>query len=447
MPLAWSVYTLFRFILHPLILVAVRFVPALRKRWEFEQLNQRGHDSFQVSFSQSGHRAQRCYHVSSEGEWEQVWPFVLEDLREGLKTEVLYTSESLEKRVAHSKLGLDSGLIRFWRLPLLSTQSLRRWVSARDFVMCRYDFFPELIFLGLRCQSRGGCFALLSASLKSKSAMIRREGAWPHVFWRWLYSRFDRICLASGREKRHFLQLGLTVSKLWSYEARALQILWRLKNYRHTLEQRGLADFVEVLERESSRSERAIFGSAWERDLGVLIQTLKTTGATPLIVVAPHDLRAPSVKQLQKQIEFHRGVFLCDQTCEKAELEQAVREKKVILLTERGVLLELYPLFARAYVGGGFGRSIHSVLEPYLAQAQVYCGAKTHRSTEVDLIEFERPEKLVVLERQDQALELEKAAVDESIAKLLPPSYYENLYEKELSKLKAARDFLFRPKG
>ena len=62
-----------------------------------------------------------------------------------------------------------------------------------------------------------------------------------------------------------------------------------------------------------------------------------------------------------------------------------------------GVLLEAYTFFGTAFVGGGHGRSIHSVLEPFLAGCNVFCGQKTHRSTEYDLVADISPSSIFVV--------------------------------------------------
>jgi 3-deoxy-D-manno-octulosonic-acid transferase len=59
----------------------------------------------------------------------------------------------------------------------------------------------------------------------------------------------------------------------------------------------------------------------------------------------------------------------------------------VILINLKGVLCELYSQVGHVYVGGGFGRSVHSVMEPFVAGARVYCGPKVYRSTEVEAIQ------------------------------------------------------------
>ena len=63
----------------------------------------------------------------------------------------------------------------------------------------------------------------------------------------------------------------------------------------------------------------------------------------------------------------------------------------------KGILCELYPFFSHAYVGNGFGESVHSLMEPFLANCFVICGPKIQRSTEYDLISQSHPDHLHIL--------------------------------------------------
>ena len=57
----------------------------------------------------------------------------------------------------------------------------------------------------------------------------------------------------------------------------------------------------------------------------------------------------------------------------------------IVILQMSGILCELYSLFSQAYVGGGYERSIHSVLEPFFSNNIVITGPAINRSTEYDL--------------------------------------------------------------
>ena len=71
----------------------------------------------------------------------------------------------------------------------------------------------------------------------------------------------------------------------------------------------------------------------------------------------------------------------------------------VSLMLVPGIFCELYANFGQAYVGGGHLKSIHSVLEPYLGGAQIYCGPKTYRSTEFDFILGHSPKTISELSK------------------------------------------------
>ena len=74
----------------------------------------------------------------------------------------------------------------------------------------------------------------------------------------------------------------------------------------------------------------------------------------------------------------------------------------IVLFTGKGVLCELYQKFDLAYVGGGFEKSIHSVLEPFWAGCQVVCGPGTHRSTEFDYCQSILKDKIQSFEKRGE---------------------------------------------
>ncbi|MEI8348486.1 MAG: hypothetical protein WCG27_13540, partial [Pseudomonadota bacterium] len=70
----------------------------------------------------------------------------------------------------------------------------------------------------------------------------------------------------------------------------------------------------------------------------------------------------------------------------------------ILVITVPGILCELYQFYGHVWVGGGHGRSIHSVMEPYWAGAQIFCGPKVHRSTEFDFVKKSSPQFIHIVE-------------------------------------------------
>jgi 3-deoxy-D-manno-octulosonic-acid transferase len=95
-------------------------------------------------------------------------------------------------------------------------------------------------------------------------------------------------------------------------------------------------------------------GSAWLEDLKVLVPALPSQGT---LWVVPHSLTDSNLEE----IKFY--------------LDRAV-PGRYVLVAELGILLELYSIANWVWVGGGFGKGIHSTQEPSVYGVPVACGPK-----------------------------------------------------------------------
>lgn len=116
-----------------------------------------------------------------------------------------------------------------------------------------------------------------------------------------------------------------------------------------------------------------VLGSIWVDDLNVILPALKKTKDS--IVLVPHDLSEANLSRIENLIE-------------DADLNH-----RALLVNEMGILVELYRLADWAFVGGGFGKGIHSVLEPSLYGIPVACGparfsefSETRELSEMELL-------------------------------------------------------------
>lgn len=312
------------------------------------------------------HRADICFEVSSEGELEQVMPLVEYYLLNNKMVELVYSSESVEKKI--------QGLIKkfpeklfIYRLPLItfSPFSSLDWVKADILVLCRYDFYPHLILLGLTKKK----FVLLSASLKGK----KNPPSVPYEF-------FHLIVCASEKDKTNFEKLLGSKVPLMTLDLRVSRIITRLESAPETLKK--ISSYLEKLSL-LPRSSRIILGSAYPEELKIFEnkELLKEIENGKIhICIAPHKLDQDSISNILNLIPKNIPHNLV------RDNSPVVSLPGITLMLVPGILCELYSYFGHAFVGGGFLKSVHSLLEPYLAGARVYCGPKTQRSTEFDFI-------------------------------------------------------------
>lgn len=380
---------LIRGVLTPLlILVLYPFSRKLRERVRFEQKNLTNINS--RSFNKDGLEAHVAFEVSSEGEFEQVKPLLDSFLKENKRVELIYSSTSLEDKL--ERIATENKNLRVMRLPvasfgltdnsLMQTQHIKGWLTAPLFILCRYDFFPELLLYGADSKRR---FCLVSATLKNKN-----PNNW---FLKRIYHLFDYVLTATATDSDHLKLMGIPKANYSTYEFRILQIAERLKSKDEKLSK--YKDIVEWL-LEVPRHKRIIVGSAWAVDLKILenasIKEQIKSGELRLLIL-PHLFQ----EDLAAACEGIPITHYMDGEDASLAVENIRKMPGLFNLQVKGVLCELYALCGHAFVGGGHGRSVHSLLEPFLAGCHVYCGPKIHRSTEYDFIRSVSPEAITVI--------------------------------------------------
>ena len=392
------------------------FSSSVKKRLNFECQN----DQDPLSKGWSGNlKADVAFEVSSEGEFEQAFPLIKVSLERNYRVEVFYASDSLEERIQSVSNGLlktYKAQIRFIRMPLLSSfpfslgkgQNFFQLVTAKKLFLCRYDFYPELLLYGARKEVD---FVLLNATLKGKEDSLRREGTLKYLIYQSLYGLFDFILTASLRDLKLFKTLGMKEERMLPFDLRVLQIESRTLGAKEFLKLLPGMAFLNKLFEKIPFNDRLLMGSCWPSEmesLGCGTLQKKIMDKNQLVVLAPHKLSRSAQNELEKSYVSSCGpltqfapLIFVDLRSEKQDwgllFDDWEKNPGPIVLTTPGILLETYTFFGSAFVGGGHGKSIHSVLEPFLAGCKVYCGPKTHRSTEFDLVSDISPSSIFVV--------------------------------------------------
>jgi 3-deoxy-D-manno-octulosonic-acid transferase len=383
------IHVLLAYLLWPVQL----FYKAYQKRWLFEGRNLED-GSFSEPFSHPD--VHRLYHLSSEGEWEQVIPFIEKDLEHKNAIEIVITSESLELKLQALLSQESPEYLRVRRLNLVrrgigkAGLGLANWSRARSVFLCRYDFYPELLLLGKRALKRDGVFGLFAASLIGKDQLLQNRFSLKRWYLKKIHQMFSLRVLSSPMERQRFELLTDPVENQFIFDARDRQILKRLSLRQSVLNDESLEGLMTWL-KSTSRFHRLIAGSFWPHELALFQSQTFTTWLQGLkfrLVIVPHQLNSNEIKKMLSVLSSHGF-----RTIISNGRDFIHEDVNIVILNRRGVLVELYSEFDWAYVGGGFGRSIHSVKEPYLAQCHVLVGPKTFRSSEWEDILSKAPQK------------------------------------------------------
>ena len=164
---------IFEYLIHvllmPFVFLLLPFIKKLRVRYSLEMKFNSKNITLHPEF---------CFEVSSEGEFEQIAPIMMSLLKNNKAVQLIIGSKSLVTKAleleGHYK-SLDVRmvpLVSFFWIKTPFTSNLFSLISTGTLVLCRYDFFPELMIIGWRKSKK---FILVSASLKNKSVFRKVE--------------------------------------------------------------------------------------------------------------------------------------------------------------------------------------------------------------------------------------------------------------------------------
>lgn len=125
---------------------------------------------------------------------------------------------------------------------------------------------------------------------------------------------------------------------------------------------------ISIAQEFTLNKKTLVCGSTWPIDDELIIESLKTNTALNLIV-APHELNENALTETEKKYS-ELGTVLRYSKANAANINHA----RVLLIDNIGMLSSLYYYGYIAYIGGGFGKGIHNILEAATFGKPVFFG-------------------------------------------------------------------------
>lgn len=330
------------------------------------------------------------FHASSVGELETLWPLIQSFGGRGAQVIVTILSESACQALAKLTRELEASGV----LVLFSGYSPWEggWATALDrlkpqlLITARYEAWPELwVALSDRKIPLGIVAARDRKSLRIAKSLCRWMGR-PHP------ELFLFTCTESDGDALKVQFPGASIQYVGDPR-------WDRVYERSSLGNPRAAEMVKAL-RELPRPW-GVLGSAWLEDLKFLFPHILKKGGT--LFVVPHRIDREAIEAIEKFLGEQKLKVIRTRHQSAQELNQSVQPGTVILVDEMGFLSELYAAADWAWVGGGFGKGIHSILEPAIHGIPVGIGPQgSERFSEV--VELGSTGQLSVISHLDQLL-------------------------------------------
>ena len=299
------------------------------------------------------------FHVSSLGEFEQARP-VIEQLKKDVPSlEIILTFFSPSGYLQRK----DYNLAHVFYLPADLPGNAEAFLSIVNpdvAVFTKYDLWPGFLHA---LQKKNIPSVLISAHWIPGYKWS--SGTFPLT--EKLLKNMDRIFLQRGKDINYFHQKGFT----------------NIAVAGDTRVDRSLTLDDEALQRMPPRILNAgpfdiVAGSTWPEDEELLFDIIEQLDLS--MIIAPHDVSSRNIERLISKIKVPYTLY---------SALSGPFDKQVLVIDSIGLLSILYVMGNIAYVGGGFGKGIHNILEPAAHKKPVIFGPHFKKFAEaVDLIDL-----------------------------------------------------------
>jgi 3-deoxy-D-manno-octulosonic-acid transferase len=116
---------------------------------------------------------------------------------------------------------------------------------------------------------------------------------------------------------------------------------------------------LEIIEQFKGSSPIIIGGSTWEKDEEYLLENFKSIeNLNCKLILAPHDTDESRIASLENKIKKLFG-----ENAHERYSSFSVSAKTILIIDTIGLLSRAYRYSSIAWIGGGFGKGIHNILE------------------------------------------------------------------------------------
>lgn len=302
------------------------------------------------------------FHAASLGEFEQGRPLMEELRRRDPACQILVSFFSPSGyNVRHSYSGADAVVY----LPADYAQRVNEFLDlARPDVaiFIKYDIWPTMLST---LQQRNIPTYLVSASFRSDQFFFHPLGRW----YLRLLKMFTHIFVQEDQSKALLQAHGVShISTTGDTRFdRVVDIAAQAK------------DIASASAFREAGGTILVAGSTWPMDEDILIDYFNRTPKMRLII-APHEIDETHLQSIEAKLQRPYARYTQQQSREPAGSAEV--QPDCLIIDCFGLLSSIYRYGDIAYIGGGFGRSIHNSLEAAVYGIPVLFGPRIDKFIE-----------------------------------------------------------------
>ncbi len=141
---------------------------------------------------------------------------------------------------------------------------------------------------------------------------------------------------------------------------------------------------LPLIEKFAQNNTLLIAGSTWKPDEEILIKFFNQSNNQLKLIIAPHETHKENINRIIKLFPDQNIVKLYSEV-----IETELSNINVLIIDSIGILSSIYKYGQIAYIGGGFGKGIHNILEAATFGMPIIFGPEFKKFQEaIDLIDL-----------------------------------------------------------
>ncbi len=304
------------------------------------------------------------FHCASLGEFEQGRPVIEEYKKKVPEARILITFFSPSGyEVKKDYPGADY----IFYLPLDLLRNVKRFiklVNPKLVVFVKYEYWYN--YLHQLWKQRIPVF-LISANFRENQWFFR----WYGKSFRKIFNFFTYMFVQNKNSKEILSNYGfdnVTVSGDTRFDR-----VYQIVNERRE---------ISLVEKFKQQKMLVIVGSSWKEDEAIIIKYINQDKRGLKWIIAPHEIDNQHIERIEEMLKKPSVRF-------SDSFNKDISTADVLIIDNIGLLSSLYAYGNIAWVGGGFGRGIHNILEPATFGIPVFFGPNYPRFQEaVDLVKL-----------------------------------------------------------
>ena len=298
-------------------------------------------------------------HCSSLGEFEQGRP-VIEQIKKqypGYAIFITFFSPS------GYEIRKDYALADYvFYLPADTVKNARKFVEIVDpklVIFVKYEFWYNY-FNSIRKHNIP--FIMISAIFQKDKVFFKPWG----ILYRKMLGKIDHIFVQDERSKE--LLAGINFKNVSVAHDTRIDRVLQISN------EAWKSDLQEV-EEFCGNQHILIAGSSYATEEDFISKLIQNPEFDWKVIIAPHNIEKSHINTI-KGVFGESAVFWSD--IKSADKKTELENYRILVIDTIGLLAHLYKYASVALIGGGFGKSIHNILEPATFGLPVMIGPNNH---------------------------------------------------------------------